>query len=480
MGKLTGFLEYKRAIPEEEPVGQRVQHYQEFTKPLPEEKLMEQGARCMDCGVPFCQSGCPLGNIIPEWNEFVYHSRWAEAIQNLHSTNNFPEFTGRVCPAPCENACVLGLIDQPIAIKQIEKEIIDHALKEGWVKPQPPTHRTGKRVAVIGSGPAGLAAAQQLRRAGHHVVIYEKSDRFGGLLRYGIPDFKLEKRLLDFRIEQMREEGVIFKPNIHVGVDIIGNYLLKDFDATILAIGAGHPRDLDIPGRTLKGVHFAMEYLTQQNRRFAEKNVVFDEEILAKNKTVVVIGGGDTGSDCVGTAHRQGAKKIYQFEILPKPPDERPPSTPWPLWSGELRTSTSHKEGCERRWCISTTRLTGENGAVKKLHGVEVKWEKSQEPGKPPTMKSLSGSEFEIEADLVLIAMGFVSPVHQGLLEDLKVGYDPRGNVNINENRMTSMPGVFSAGDVSRGASLVVWCIADGRETAKSVDRYLMGSTHLP
>lgn len=479
MGKNTGFIEYHKEYPKEQPVPERVKHFREFYETFPDEKLKIQAARCMDCGVPFCHTGCPLGNLIPDWNDLVYQDRWKEAIDRLHSTNNFPEFTGRICPAPCENACVLGIIDDPVTIKLVEKEIIDHALKAGWVKPIAPHYRTGKRVAVVGSGPAGLACAQQLNRAGHHVVLFEKDDRMGGLLRYGIPDFKMEKTLIDFRLKQMQEEGVELKTNVHMGVDITALELQKKFDAIVIATGAMEPRDLKAPGRELGGVHFAMEYLIQQNRRVAGGTIDPQNSIWAEGKTVAVIGGGDTGSDCVGTANRQGAKKIYQLEILPKPPDHRPHTTPWPLWSGELRTSSSHKEGCERHWSVNTVKLTGENGMVKRLHGVTVEWTQPSKPGERPQMKPVEGSQFEMDVDLVLLSMGFVGPLHPGFLDDLKVEYDARGNVKIDANRMTSVPGVFSAGDSSRGASLVVWCIADGRETAKGVDRYLMGKTLL-
>jgi glutamate synthase (NADPH) small chain len=478
MAKNPGFLEYKKELPSNQPVDKRLRHYDEFSEPFPEENLNHQAARCMDCGVPFCHTGCPLGNIIPDWNGLVWKGRWEDSIQSLHSTNNFPEFTGRICPAPCENACVLGIIDDPVTIKLLEREIIDHALQAGWVKPLPATVKTGKTIAVVGSGPAGLAAAQQLARAGHAVTLFEKDDRVGGLLRYGIPDFKMNKNLIDFRVQQMQEEGVTIKTGINIGVDITAEQLKNGFDVVVISIGAGQPRDLPVPGRELSGVHFAMEFLTQQNRRVAGDTIPPEISISAKDKNVIVIGGGDTGSDCVGTSNRQGAKSIHQFEILPKPPDHRPDSTPWPLWSGELRTSSSHKEGCQRQWLVNTIKLADKEGTVSALHGCTIAWEKSEDGGRP-AMKTVAGSEFEIPADLVLLAMGFVAPVHNGFLDQLGVEYDARGNVKIDDKRMTSVPGVFSAGDASRGASLVVWCIADGRQTAKAVDEYLMGSTQL-
>ncbi|RJP26627.1 MAG: glutamate synthase subunit beta [Candidatus Omnitrophota bacterium] len=477
MGKVTGFLEINREIPEDQSVQERIRHYKEFHKNLPEEKLRAQGARCMDCGIPFCHWGCPLGNIIPDWNDMVYRNRWKEAIARLHKTNNFPEFTGRVCPAPCEASCVLAINTDAVTIKEIERNIIDHAFREGWIVAEPPAKRTGKKVAVVGSGPAGLAAAQQLNRAGHFVTVFEKADRVGGLLRYGIPDFKMEKHLIDRRVSLMREEGIVFKTGINAGVDITAQDLLVQFDAVVLAGGAMVPRDLSVPGRDLRGVHFALEFLSQQNKRVAGDEIPPQESITATGKRVVVIGGGDTGSDCVGTSHRHGAISVRQFEIMPKPPEDRVETNPWPDWPFILRTSTSHEEGGERDWCVNTKEFIGENGQLKKLHCVRVEMD-TAENGRP-YFKEIPGSDFEIEADLALLAMGFVSPVKEGLLADLGVAFNPRGVVQVDENYMTSLPGVFAAGDMSRGASLVVWAIWEGRQAAKGVDLYLMGRTDL-
>lgn len=433
----------------------------------------------MDCGVPTCHWGCPLGNIIPDWNDLVYQNRWKEAIDRLHKTNNFPEFTGRVCPAPCETACVLSINNDAVTIKEIERSIIDVAFQQGWVKPQPPRIKTGKKVAVIGSGPAGMAAAQQLCRAGHTVTLFEKSDRIGGLLRYGIPDFKMEKHLIDRRLNQMIEEGLIVKTGVNVGVDITADQLKQEFDAVVLGIGAMKPRDLPIEGRDLKGIHFAMDFLEQQNRRVAGEEIPPEQAITATGKRVVILGGGDTGADCLGTSHRQGAKHVYQYEILPKPPAARTETMPWPYWPFILRTSSSHEEGGERDWSICTKRFSGdENGCVKKLHGIKVEFGEPGPDGRRP-MNEIPGSEFEIETELVLLAMGFVGPVHDGLLNEFGLEYTERGNVKIDDKCMTSVPGVFSAGDSSRGASLVVWAIMDGRQAAKNVDLYLMGETEL-
>jgi glutamate synthase (NADPH/NADH) small chain len=471
MGKDTGFMEYARQVPERRPVEERVNDYFEIYKPFPEESVRLQGARCMDCGVPFCHTGCPLGNIIPDWNDLVYRGRWREAIRVLHSTNNFPEFTGRICPAPCEASCVLGINEPPVAIKVIERTIIDHAWEAGWIKPELPAHRTGKRVAVIGSGPAGLAAAQQLNRAGHWVVVYEKADRIGGLLRYGIPDFKMEKRHIDRRIAQMEEEGVEFKTNAHVGVRVSVKELLSEYDALMLTGGAEAPRNLDVPGRELKGIHFAMEFLPQQNKVVAGDAI--PDQIVATGKHVIIIGGGDTGADCLGTSHRHKAKSIHQFEIMPKPPGERSSSTPWPMWPLMLRQESSHEEGGIREWAVNTTHFEGDSeGKVKRLHAVRV--------GPPPKFEPVPGTEFSIDADLVLLAMGFTGPVRGGMIEQLKVELDPRGNVKTDANYMTSIPGVFAAGDMRRGQSLVVWAIAEGRKAARGVDQYLMGSSNLP
>ena len=473
MGKVTGFMEYTRETAERRPVTERVKDWFEIYRPMPEDKLRSQGARCMDCGVPFCHTGCPLTNLIPDWNDFVYRGRWRDALRQLHATNNFPEFTGRVCPAPCEAACVLGINEPPVTIKQIEKTIVDRGFEEGFIKPEPAAVKTGKRVAVVGSGPAGLAAAQQLARAGHSVTVFEKSDRVGGLLRYGIPHFKMEKHLIDRRLEQMRGEGVVFQTNAHVGANVPVEDLRKDFDAILLAGGAEYPRDLKVPGRELKGIHFAMEFLPQQNRR-CEGDIMPDfSAILATGKQVVIIGGGDTGADCLGTSHRQGAACVTQFELLPRPPAERSPSTPWPLWPMQLRTESSHEEGGIRDWSVSTVRFTGdEHGNVKQLHAARV--------GAPPKFEPLPGSEFTMDADLVLLAMGFLGPVKNGMIEKLGVSLDARGNVAADEDYMSSVPGVFAAGDMRRGQSLVVWAIAEGRKAARGIDRYLMGETRLP
>ena len=457
-------------MPTRRPVAERVSDFFEVYQPFPEEKVRIQGARCMDCGVPFCHTGCPLNNIIPDWNDLAYRGRWREAIRILHSTNNFPEITGRICPAPCEAACVLGINEPPVTIKQIEKTIIERAFREGWIHPEPPKTLTGKRVAVIGSGPSGLAAAQQLRRAGHEVTVFEKNDRVGGLLRYGIPDFKLEKRVLDRRLEQMTEEGVKFQVNAHVGVSVPVEDLRKEFEALLLAGGAESPRDLRVPGRELKGIHFAMEFLPQQNHRVAGDTV--PNGILATDKHVVIIGGGDTGADCLGTTHRQNPKSVQQFEIMPMPPEQRSPSTPWPLWPLQLRTESSHEEGGIRNWAVATAKFIGdERGHVRQLHAVRV--------GPPPKFEPIPGTEFTLDCDLVLLAMGFLGPVKAGMIEQLGVALDARGNVATDANCMTSVPGVFATGDMRRGQSLVVWAITEGRRAARAVDQSLMGSTSL-
>ncbi len=473
MGDPKGFLKLKREGPKRLPVEVRVRTWKEMYEPMTEEALRSQGARCMDCGVPFCQSpaGCPVQNIIPDWNDLVYRGRWKDALKTLHSTNNFPEFTGRLCPAPCESACVLGIIDDPVAIRNIEQSIVDRGWAEGWIDPIRPEIRTGKRVAVVGSGPAGLAAAQQLNRAGHHVVVFEKDDRIGGLLRYGIPDFKMEKIVIDRRLKQMREEGVEFKTGILVGRDITASELRKQFDAVCLTGGAQVPRDLPVPGRELDGIHLAVPYLTQQNRLNAGDRIDPSKIITAKGKRVVIIGGGDTGSDCLGTSHRQGAVEIHQFELLPQPPPSRDPSTPWPTWPMMLRTSHAHEEGCDRRWSVSTNKFSGENGHVTKLHAVQVEFKKDDQ-GRMQIVE-IPGAEFEMGADLVLLAMGFIRPIKEGLLADLGVKLDARGNVSVNEDLMTSVDGVFAAGDMKRGASLIVWAIAEGRRAAAGIDRYL-------
>ncbi len=463
-------MEYTRELPARRPVAERVNDFREVYQDFPEQKLRLQGARCMDCGVPFCHTGCPLNNVIPDWNDLVYRDRWREAVRALHATNNFPEFTGRICPAPCEAACVLGINSPPVTIKNIEQAIIEHAFREGWIHPELPPRRTGKRVAVVGSGPSGLAAAQQLNRAGHWVNVFEKADRIGGLLRYGIPDFKLEKRILDRRLEQMTREGVVFKTRKHIGQDVPVEELGGEFDAVLLAGGAESPRDLKVPGRELAGIHFAMEYLPQQNRHVAREAVA--GQILATGRHVVIIGGGDTGADCLGTAHRQKPKSVHQFEIMPMPPLERSASTPWPLWPLQLRTESAHEEGGTREWAVATARFSGdENGRVKQLHAIRV--------GPPPKFEAIPGTDFTIEADLVLIAMGFLGPVKNGMLESLGVQLDARSNVECDANHMTSVPGVFAAGDMRRGQSLVVWAISEGRQAARGIDKYLMSDTGL-
>jgi glutamate synthase (NADPH) small chain len=463
VGKTTGFLEYKRETAARRDVRERINDYFEVYQPFPEEKVRTQGARCMDCGIPFCHTGCPVNNIIPDWNDLVYRNEWKDAIRVLHATNNFPEFTGRICPAPCEASCVLGINEPPVTIKLIEKTIVEHAWRQGWIKPEPPQKQTDRRVAVVGSGPAGLAAAQQLARAGHSVTVFEKADRIGGLLRYGIPDFKMEKHVLDRRLEQMAAEGVILRTNAYVGESIPAADLRKEFDAVLLAGGAENPRDLPVPGRELKGIHFAMEFLPQQNKRIAGDEV--PRQILASGKRVVIIGGGDTGADCLGTCHRQKAESVIQFEIMPMPPDQRHTSTPWPLWPLQLRTESAHEEGGVRDWAVATTKFTGDHkGNVRQLHAVRV--------GPPPKFEPMPGTEYTIDADLVLLALGFTGPVKQGLLEQLGVQLDVRSNV-ATQNYMSSVPGVFAAGDMRRGQSLVVWAISEGRSAAKAVDDYL-------
>jgi glutamate synthase (NADPH/NADH) small chain len=471
MGKVTGFLEYTRETPSRRPAADRINDWFEIYQPFPDASIKEQGARCMDCGVPFCHTGCPVSNIIPDWNDLVWRGRWREAIRVLHSTNNFPEFTGRICPAPCESSCVLGINEPAVTIKNIEKTIVDRAWDEGWIQPEIPRFRTGKRVAVVGSGPAGMAAAQQLARAGHAVTVFEKSDRIGGLLRYGIPNFKMEKHLIDRRVTQMTAEGVEFVVNAHVGVTLAVSELQLDFDAILLAGGAEQARNLNVPGRELNGIHYAMEFLPQANK-VCEGDWVPDQ-ILATGKNVIIIGGGDTGADCLGTSHRQFAATVTQFEVMPKPPESRAPQTPWPMWPRQMRTESAHEEGGFRDWSVSTIRFSGdEQGNVRKLHGARV--------GPPPTFAPVPGSEFELDADLVLLAMGFTGPVRNGLLEELGVAMDNRGNVQANANFMSSVPGVFAAGDVRRGQSLVVWAIAEGRKAARGIDEYLMGSSALP
>ncbi len=466
MGKTTGFMEYPRELPQRRPVTQRVNDWFEIYYDFPADSLQKQGARCMDCGVPFCHTGCPVNNLIPDWNDLVYRGRWKEAVRQLHSTNNFPEFTGRICPAPCETACVLGINQPAVTIKQIEKSIVERGFAEGWIRPEPPKFHTGKKVAVVGSGPAGLAAAQQLNRAGHSVTVYEKADRIGGLLRYGIPNFKLEKHILDRRLEQMSAEGVKFVTNAYIGESIAIEDLQREFDAILLAGGAEQSRDLNVPGRELRGIHYAMEFLPQQNKRCEGDTLVGELDILATDKHVIIIGGGDTGADCLGTTHRQKPRSVRQFEIMPMPPESRSSQTPWPLWPMQLRIEGAHEEGGLREWGIATQKFTGDtDGNVKQLHGVRV--------GAPPKFEPIAGSEFTLDADLVLLAMGFLGPVRNGMIEQLGVKLDQRGNVATNENYMSSVPGVFAAGDMRRGQSLVVWAISEGRKAAAGINHYL-------
>ena len=479
MGKPTGFKEFGREPPERRQVQQRVKDFREFYVEWPEQKARDQGARCMNCAVPFCHTGCPLGNIIPDWNDLVYKGRWKEALDSLSLTNNFPEFTGRICPAPCETSCVLSINQDPVTIEYIEKAIADRGFQEGWIVPEPPERRTNKRVAVVGSGPAGLAAAQQLNRAGHWVTVFERDNYIGGLLTLGIPEFKLEKSIVNRRVGVMAEEGIEFKTGVHVGVNLPVDQLVEEFDAVCLAGGSTHSRDLDIPGRELKGIHLAMEYLPQQNRLIAGESLDPDHRITAEGKRVVILGGGDTGADCLGTAHRQGAEVIYQYELLPEPPEARRPSNPWPQWPMIMRSSAAHEEGGVRDYSILTKRFSGRNGHLERLHGVRLEWGPPDASGRP-AMKEIPGSEFEIETELVLLAMGFLHPEHEGMLADLGVELDARGNVKVDESRMTSVPGIFAAGDMARGQSLVVWAIAEGREAAHHMDKLLMGQTSLP
>jgi glutamate synthase (NADPH) small chain len=478
VGKPTGFIEIHRKKPQTRPVDERVHDYREVYLAYQQEDLQKQGARCMDCGIPFCHQGCPLGNLIPDWNDLVYRDRWQPAIDRLHATNNFPEWTGRLCPAPCEGSCVLGIHDDPVTIKSIEVAIVERAFDEGWVFPRPPLVRTGKNVAIIGSGPAGLAAADQLNKAGHSVTVFEKADRIGGLLRYGIPEFKMEKRFLNRRLSIMEQEGVIFRTGVNVGVDMTAAQMKSEFDAIVLAGGAGMPRDLPIPGRDLRGVHFAMEYLTLSNRRCEGDDVPDDAFISAGGKRVVIIGGGDTGADCLGTVHRQGALSVHQFELLPRPPDTRGPDNPWPQWPNVFRVTSAHEEGGERVYSVSTQKFTGDaDGRLTTLHGSKV--ELVRKEGRM-SFEPVAGSAFEMQVDLVLLAMGFVGPERQGLLANFGVKLTERGNVWRDERWMTSERAVFAAGDMQRGQSLIVWAIAEGRSAARGVDLFLMGRSDLP
>jgi glutamate synthase (NADPH/NADH) small chain len=473
MGNPSGFLEIARITPERRPIEERLHDWREVYKEFPEDKLKGQASRCMDCGIPFCHQGCPLGNIIPDWNDLVYRGQWQDALLRLLATNNFPEFTGRICPAPCEGSCVLGINADPVTIKNIEVTIIDRAFKEGIIQAHRPAVRTGKAVAVVGSGPAGLAAAAQLNQAGHWVTVFERADRIGGLLRYGIPEFKMEKSVLDRRLGIMHEEGIMFRTNANVGVNVSVEELQHEFDAILLAGGSTAPRDLPVPGRDLKGIYFAMEFLPLQNKRCEGDEIPDSQFISAKDKRVVIIGGGDTGADCLGTVHRQGCKSVVQFELLPKPPADRAPDNPWPNWPNIFRTSSAHEEGGDREYCVLTKSFTGSDGQVTQLHGLHVQFEGRN-------MKEMPGTEFTLDADLVLLAMGFLGPERNGMLAQLGVMINERGNVATDSEKMTNIPGVFAAGDMSRGQSLVVWAIKEGRVAAKSIDKYLMGSTELP
>jgi glutamate synthase (NADPH/NADH) small chain len=480
MGKITGFMEIERRDRPYVPVAERIRFYKEFVRPLSEQEMSAQGARCMDCGIPFCQTGCPVNNIIPDWNDLVYRGGWREALDVLHSTNNFPEFTGRVCPAPCEAACTLNINNDPVAIKSIEQAIVDRGWTEGWIEPQVGARKTGRKVAVVGSGPAGMACAQQLARAGHDVTLFEKSDRIGGLLRYGIPDFKMEKQLIDRRIEQMAAEGVSFRTGVHVGVDMPAKDLLAQFDAIALTGGSEKPRELPVPGRELAGIHFAMEFLPQQNKVVAGDRV--EGQILATGKHVVVIGGGDTGSDCIGTSIRQGAASVTNFELMPMPPEHENKPLTWPYWPLKLRTSSSHEEGADRDFAVATKSFHGKDGRVESLTACHVEWVKDEKG--VPAMREVADSEFTIPAQLVLLAMGYLHPVHEGLLAQLALERDPRGNVKAPTDGprayATSVAKVFAAGDMRRGQSLVVWAIREGRQCAREVDAFLMGSSNLP
>ena len=479
MGKPTGFKEYGRRPAPKRPVAIRLQDYSELFATWHEGDIRDQGARCMNCAVPFCHQGCPLGNLIPDWNDLVYRGEWKRALDSLHSTNNFPEFTGRVCPAPCETSCVLNINQGPVTIEHIEMAVADRGWSEGWITPQPPSHRTGKSVAVVGSGPSGLAAAQQLNRCGHSVTVFERADSIGGLLRLGIPDFKLDKSVVQRRVDQLAEEGVAFRTGVNVGHEFPATRLTQEFDAVLLSGGSTSARDLPVPGRDMDGIHLAMEFLSQQNKINAGETVDPATHISAAGKRVVILGGGDTGADCLGTSHRQGAEAVYQYELLPEPPQERRDDNPWPQWPTVLRLSAAHEEGGVRDYNILTKAFTGSNGRVEKLHGVRIEWGAPDASGRP-AMIEIPGSEFEIATELVLLAMGFVHPEHGGMLDQLGIELDPQGNVKGDEHKMTNVPGIFTAGDMTRGQSLVVWAIAEGREAARGIDEYLMGATALP
>lgn len=478
MGKITGFMDFHREPPERRPVNNRLQDYREIYEVWPDEAVQDQGARCMNCALPFCHRGCPLGNLIPDWNDLVYKGRWKDALAALHTTNNFPEFTGRICPAPCEASCVLAINEQPVTIEHIEKAISDKGYEEGWTTPNPPSKRTGKKVAVVGAGPSGLAAADQLNRAGHMVTVFERNEYIGGLLTLGIPDFKLDKQVIERRVNLMKAEGIEFKTSTSVGEDFPATELLDSYDSVCLTGGSTIPRRLGVEGENLDGVHVAMDYLTQQNRVNRGQTGLTSERINAAGKTVVILGGGDTGADCLGTAHRQGAEVVYQYELLSEPAEERPSTNPWPYWPLILRTSSAHEEGGIRDYSILTKSFSGRNGKLEKLHAVRIEW--GRDDSGRMNMKEIPGTEFEVQTDLVFLALGFLHPQHEGMLEQLGVELDPRGNVRADDNKMTSVPGVFTAGDMTRGQSLVVWAIAEGRQAAHCIDKYLMGSTQLP
>jgi len=474
MGDLTGFMKYDREDFNKEAIETRLKHWKEFVKQIPEKEQQKQGARCMDCGIPFCHWGCPIGNLIPDWNDLVFKGRWKDAIDRLHETNNFPEITGRICPAPCEDSCVVAINQPAVAIKNNERFIVEKAFEKGWIVPSPPKERTGKTVIVVGSGPAGLACADTLNKMGHKVIVYEKNEDIGGLLTLGIPNFKLEKNIVERRVNLMRDEGIIFKPNTHVGTDVTAKYLLKEHDAVVLSGGAEVARDLKVPGRELSGVYQAIKYLTQQNRINRGVEIKAEERISAKDKNVIVLGGGDTGSDCVGTANRQGAKSVKQFEILPRPPEERAFDNPWPQWGLVYRKSSSQEEGVEQDYCIMTKSLIGKNGKLNKLQAVRLEYgDKDPETGRRP-MKEIPGSKFEVDCDLLILCMGFLGPVRIGMLEELGVELDARGNVKTDERYMTSVENVFAAGDMRRGQSLVVWAINEGRNAAIGVNNKIM------